>query len=74
MAAAIIEESERFLREAVVRVLSDPALAALDSVITLTFVIPQMHVQDKLTEVGNKLRRSLSQVSGAGSTAYRQRK
>ncbi len=74
VAAAIIEESERFFRETVARVLADPALTALDSVITLTFVIPQMHVQDKLTQVGNKLRQSLSQVSGAGSTAYRQRK
>ena len=74
VAVAIIEEAESLFRETVLRVLADTSLSALDNVITLTFVIPQMHIQDKLTQVANKLRQSLAQVSGAGSTAYQQRK
>ena len=74
VAEAIMAEAECAFRETVLRVLADTSLSALDNVITLTFVIPQMHVQDKLTQVANKLRQSLAQVSGAGSTAYQQRR
>ena len=74
VAEAIIEEAEAVFGETVLRVLAQTSPSALDNVITLTFVIPHMHVQDKLTQVANKLRQSLSQVSAAGSTAYRRRR
>ena len=74
VAVAIIEDAESSFGETVLRVLADTSLSALDNVITLTFVIPRCIFRTNSPGSPTNCGSRWLQVSGAGSTAYQQRK